>query len=258
MAGNRHKTFRIAAMNSAFSPQAYSDLLAALLARGYAVRDFATAQPDRADLILRHDVDVWPGYALPMAEAEAALGVSASYFVLTTSPLYNVGAADCRSALARLLQLGHRVDLHFDPAAYPADADRDAAAARECDWLQAITGQPVGMVSFHRPSPDLLNNPATLAGRPHAYQPRYFSAMGYCSDSRGGWHKGAPLQHAAVAAGTALQLLTHPIWWLGDGTPQAALERYLSDRIAGLDAALAANVTTHHPGRIAVTFKGEA
>lgn len=245
-------------MNTAFSPQAYRDLLAALLAKGYAVRDFETAQPEQADLVLRHDVDVWPGYALPMAETEAALGLSASYFVLTTSPLYNVAAADCRAALRRLLQLGHRVELHFDPVAYPADTDCDAAASRECDWLASITGQPVRMLSFHRPSPDLLNNPAPLAGRPHAYQPRFFSAMGYCSDSRGGWQKGAPLQHAALAAGTALQLLTHPIWWLGDADPQAALERYLRDRAADLDAALAANVTTHRPGRMAVTFKGEA
>ncbi len=258
MAENRHKVIRIAAMNNRFSPQAYRDLLAALLARGYAVRDFETARSDRADLILRHDIDVRPGYALPMAEIEAVLGVSASYFVLTTSPLYNVAAADSRAALGRLLQLGHRVELHFDPAAYPADTDREAAAARECDWLAGITGQPVRMLSFHRPSPDLLNNPAPLAGRPHAYQPRFFSAMGYCSDSRGGWRNGEPLRHAAVAAGTALQLLTHPIWWLGDGEPQAALQRYLRERVADLDAALAANVTTHLPGRMAVSFKSEA
>ena len=66
-------------------------------------------------------------------------------------------------------------------------------------------------------SPALRDNPAALAGRRHAYQPRTFSEMGYCSDSRGGWHHGHPLEHEAVVAGRALQLLTHPVWWSGPG-----------------------------------------
>jgi len=53
--------------------------------------------------------------------------------------------------------------------------------------------------------------------------------MGYCSDSRGAWHHGHPLDHPAVAEGRALQLLTHPIWWTtGAGRdPAATLERFL-------------------------------
>ena len=62
---------------------------------------------------------------------------------------------------------------------------------------------PVTMVSFHRPAPELLGHAAPLGGRAHAYQPRFFSDMGYCSDSRGRWGHGHPLEHPAVAEGRA-------------------------------------------------------
>ena len=48
-------------------------------------------------------------------------------------------------------------------------------------------------------------------------------------DSRGGWFHGHPLEHEAVRERRALQLLTHPIWWVarpGEG----AVERL--DRLA--------------------------
>lgn len=230
-----------------FTVQSYSVMLRELLARGYRACDFHDARPELRDLILQHDIDLWPGYAVPIAEAEAALGVSASYFALATSPLYNPASPECRAVLRHLIALGHRVELHFDPAAADVGTDRDEAAERECAWLSCVAGRPVRMVSFHRPSPDLLNNPAPIAGRPHTYQPRFFSAMGYCSDSRGAWRDFAPLDHPSVAAGCALQLLTHPIWWRGHGTPQDALESYLADRLAGLDAALAANISVYRP-----------
>ncbi len=229
-------------MTAGFRPEDYAALLEATAARGYEVRTFADADPGSRHLVLRHDIDVWPGYALPIAEIEAARGARASYFVLVTSPLYNPAAPGCRAMLRRIVGLGHAVELHFDAAAHPPGIDRDAAAALECAWLESITGTPVTMISFHRPAPDLLGDPRPVAGRPHAYQPRFFSRMGYCSDSRGGWHRGQPLEHPALAAGTALQLLTHPIWWRGDASPRAALARYRADRADAVARDLDANI----------------
>jgi len=230
-----------------FTTERYIELLGAFLALGYRACDFLEARPDRRDLVLRHDLDVWPEYALPVAEAEASLGLAASYFVLVTSPLYNPASAECRNALRRLVSLGHRIELHFDPVAVAAGVDRDAQAERECAWLSDITGIPVRIVSFHRPGPGLLNDPAPIAGRPHTYQPRFFSEMGYCSDSRGGWKDSAPLEHPSVTGGRALQLLTHPVWWRGHKTPQDALDAFMDDRVAALDADLASNVSVYRP-----------
>ena len=51
----------------------------------------------------------------------------------------------------------------------------------------------------------------------HTYEPKFVKDIGYCSDSRGGWHHGHPLSHSSVKEGKALQLLTHPIWWITKG-----------------------------------------
>lgn len=238
-----------------FSPIGYAGLLAAFRAQGYAAVDFAAVDPGARHLVLRHDIDVWPGYALPLAEAEAAAGMPAHYFVLVGSDLYNPAAQPHRSLLRRLIALGHRVGLHFDITVHGADADLDVAAASECRWLEDIAGAAVTMISFHRPAKEWLGNPRTLASRPHTYQPEYFRTIGYCSDSRGAWQSGHPLETEAVRRGRALQLLTHPVWWQGAGGVVASLDAYLARRCAEIDAVLAANVTVHQPGHLARILK---
>ena len=71
----------------------------------------------------------------------------------------------------------------------------------------------------------------------------FFSAIGYCSDSRGAWHHGHPLAHQAVAQSRALQLLTHPIWWPSTVSPGPlpTLDRFVSERDTLLRTELAAN-----------------
>lgn len=238
-----------------FSPFGYAALLAAFRAQGYAAVDFAAVDQAARHLVLRHDIDVWPGYALPLAEAEAAAGMAAHYFFLVGSDLYNPAAQPHRNVLRSLVALGHRVGLHFDTTVHAADADLDAAAASECRWLEDIAGCAVTMISFHRPAKEWLGNPRSLAGRPHTYQPHLFQAIGYCSDSRGAWQSGHPLQAEAVRKGSALQLLTHPVWWQGAGSAAASLDSYLAHRCAEIDQALAANVTVHQAGRLARILK---
>ncbi|THF92753.1 MAG: hypothetical protein E8G75_04555, partial [Sulfitobacter sp. SK025] len=67
-------------MHEDFTRAAYRDLLEALLQRGYTGRSFPEAEPDRADLLLRHDIDLWPEAALELARIEHDLGLSADYF----------------------------------------------------------------------------------------------------------------------------------------------------------------------------------
>lgn len=232
-----------------FSIAGYTALVRALLARGYAVRGFADAEPEARHLILRHDIDMSLEAAVPIAEAEAALGAKAVYFVLVRSELYNPFAPDGVVALARIASLGHEIGLHFDAALYPETA-LEAAAARECTVLETLLERPVHTISFHRPHPSLLGRAGTLASRRHAYEPHFFRDMGYCSDSRGGWYRGHPLAHEAVAAGRALQLLTHPIWWQDPPAPPAArLDALLDTRVDALDRALANHCDVHVPGR---------
>lgn len=227
----------------------YCTLLAALRERGYAFRGFADVALDAPHVVLRHDIDMAFGPAVEMAAAEQSMGASATYFVLLRSELYNAFAPESVQAMTAIRALGHQIGLHLDASLYRDRPEAlEAAAARECALLEQMTGQPVRVISFHRPAKSLLGYGPDLAGRPHAYQPRFFSDIGYCSDSRGAWHHGEPLSHTAVQAGTAFQLLTHPIWWARpELAPRARLQALLQRRHARLDRALAENCDIHVP-----------
>ena len=235
---------------SDFTLSGYRALMTALGGRGYVATGFADAQPEAKHLILRHDVDMSLDAAVALAEVEAEMGLSAHYFVLLRSELYNPLSPAAVAAMQRLSSLGHRIGLHFDAAAHAVGAI-DRAVEGECAVLESLTGRPVTMVSFHRPAPELLGHAAPLGGRAHAYQPRFFSDMGYCSDSRGRWGHGHPLEHPAVAEGRALQLLTHPIWWtreVGEGVVPR-LDRFVGERTEVLRTELAANCEPYRQAR---------
>jgi hypothetical protein len=236
-------------VSGAYTPELYGELLRTLLGRGYAAVDYEAAEPSARHLILRHDLDMSLQAAEPIAEAEAKLGVAAHYFVLLRTEMYNPFSAAARATLERLRGLGHAIGLHLDASLYGNDpAALEEAVARESRALEDAVGAPVRVVSFHRPAEALLSYGKTLAGRRHTYEPRFFREMGYCSDSRGGWHHGAPLDHSAVAQGRALQLLTHPIWWTGTPSePVVRLGRFLEARRALLDSELARNCSIYRP-----------
>lgn len=233
-------------MKSDFTRAAYRDLLLTLLQRGYAGRSFLEAKRERADLVLRHDIDLWPEAALELARVERDLGLSADYFFLMNSRLYNPAAKETRAVFLELLALGHRIGLHFDAALYNDDLQSlDREAARECRDLEALTEMTVSMISFHRPVQSLLGMPNSIAGRAHTYQPKFFEDMGYCSDSRGLWSHGHPLDHEAVKSGRALQLLTHPVWWSTDcqGDREAALAHVVAAKGSEIKSAIAQTVS---------------
>lgn len=231
---------------------AYRTLLLELRARGYECRGYHDVNPQARHLILRHDIDMSLDAAVPIAEIEHSFGMSAHYFVLLRTEMYNPFSARATAILVRLRALGHDVGLHLDASLYDNNpAELQEAAEQECRTLELAVGAPVRVVSFHRPVKSLLGFPERLAGRLHAYQPIFFSEIGYCSDSRGSWRYGQPLEHAAVREGRALQLLTHPIWWVGDKpeAPSERLDSFLRSRVSLLDRELAESSEVYRPDR---------
>ena len=228
-----------------FTAAGYRRLLEELLVRGYEVVDYPMIEPVQQHLVLRHDVDMSLAAAVEMGATENALGVKSTYFVLMRSYLYNPWSEADR--LQALLGQGHRIGLHLDASLY-READLDAGVEAECQTLEIILGQPVSMISFHRPVAAFLGLDKVLAGRPHTYMPRWFSNIGYSSDSRGDWHHGHPLNHAAVLNGTALQLLTHPVWWPDDRQPvQGRLDRLAAERYRLFRQELGRNCEPYDP-----------
>jgi hypothetical protein len=218
---------------SDFSLPGYTGLIEAFMARGYAVTDYADVDVAKPHLVLRHDVDMDLERALLMAEEEARIGVKSHYYVLLRTEMYNLFSRRANEVMRRMLELGHRVGLHFDASLYaPERGALEAAAAMECRILEEVLGQPVETITFHRPAPMLQGLAGLFAGRLHGYDPRFFSDIGYCSDSEGRWRFGHPLDHQAVQSGRAMQLVTHPIWWCAHPNEEVIpkLQRFLAGR----------------------------
>lgn len=233
-------------MIRAFSIPGYRALLHEIAARGYRFTSFEDVRPDARDLVLRHDIDMSLDYAADMAEIEQEMGVRAVYYLLLSTPLYNCLSARGRAAIARIKAAGHEIGLHFDTTLYgPEDTPRatlEAAAEAECAVLEAITGTPVRSISFHRPAKALLGMAGDFAGRLHSYAPAFFDDIGYCADSRGEFRYGHPLDHPALEAGTALQLVIHPIWWTAPDAHDAPDAPGRIARLTGFHADLSAEL----------------
>jgi hypothetical protein len=180
----------------AFDLVHYRELLAAARAGGYRFA-FFDRDPQPGDLLLRHDVDLSLDAAVQLAEVEAELGASSTYFVMTESVFYNLASREGDAALARLRDLGHRVGLH---AVYPS-VELDARF------------DPV--LAWHNPEPEYMS--VSVDGAANAMEPRFFVRGRYRSDSNQHWREGCP--HEALARGDFewLQLLTHPEIWAYPG-----------------------------------------
>ena len=227
-----------------FCDAGYKDLIQTFLESGYEYVGFDKAKPYSKHIILRHDIDMSVSRAELMAEIEEKLDVSSTYFVLLTTHLYNAAAAEEKASLKRMIEMGHTIGLHFDASIYPQDRQTlEKEAQRECTLLEEIINQPVEVISFPRPVKALQGLKGAFAGRLHAYEPRFFDDIGYCSDSRGLFRFDLPMKQEAFIAGRAMQLLIHPIWWIGSELESTTdkLERFLSERYSFLQKELAEN-----------------
>jgi hypothetical protein len=207
----------------AFDLDHYRELLAAAKAGGYRFA-FFDREPQRGDLLLRHDVDLSLDAAVRVAELEAEAGAPATYFLMTRSVFYNLASPEGERALARFRELGHRVGLH---ALHPhLDLDRRF--------------DPV--VAWHNPDPEFMREP--LDGAVNVMQAPYFDPDHYRSDSNQHWRSGCPHDDLAAGRFEWLQLLTHPEIWafrgatmretmvaLLDAERERDVERLRADRI---------------------------
>ncbi|MBM3527025.1 MAG: hypothetical protein FJX62_02945 [Alphaproteobacteria bacterium] len=237
-------------MSYEFSPAGYTALLGAMRDLGYEARNFEDADPAQRHLILRHDVDFSLEAAASMAELECRLGHASTYFVLLRTEFYNVFSNAGLAALRKIADFGHSIGLHFDGSLYPSTSDVvDAAVDREAKLLGVALGRVVTLMSFHRPAADRIGEGERIGGLLNAYGPRFVREMGYCSDSRGAWHRGLPTEHAAVREGRALQLLTHPFWWQSPAQPpEERLRRFVEERRDFVDQELERQCIVHKAG----------
>lgn len=196
--------------------QSYQALLQGFTDIGYDVRSIHDFQTDKPHLILRHDVDICLHRAYKLAQIEAEIGHRSIYYILPSSPFYNILSIENGDLVRKIAALGHEIGLHLE---LEGDADLQKKADFEAGILSEISQSPITSLSFHRPTANASKVKFTeleLEGYLSAYNKSLFTDIAYVSDSRGAWHYGHPLKHEAVKNRTAMQLLTHPIWWTKD------------------------------------------
>lgn len=181
---------------------------------------------------LRHDIDLDLQAALPVAEMESRLGITASYLVMTTSPTYDLLSTASRKIVEEISAFGHEIGLHADPPARVASdpAELEAFVAHDAARVEDVAGTRVPAVSFHKPVEALLRGPLQIAGRVNAYADRLMRT--YVSDSRGRWRVDDPIAILTGSTEPWVQLLVHPIWWGPSSVPAADRLEALFVRIA--------------------------
>jgi hypothetical protein len=195
-------------MTCGFHLDHYGELLDAARAGGYRFA-FFDGPPERGDLYVRHDVDLSLDATLRMAEAEAAHGVGATYFLMTRSVFYNLASGEGETAMARLRALGHRVGLH---AIYPhVDLDE------RFDPL----------VAWHNPEPGFMTE--SIPGATNVMSEPFFSPQTYRSDSNQRWRSGCPHAELGASSFPWLQLLVHPEIWVYPGSTMGSTMRAMLD-----------------------------
>jgi peptidoglycan/xylan/chitin deacetylase (PgdA/CDA1 family) len=197
----------------AFTYDWYANFLADIDAAGYTFRSFEDDLGD-GDVVLRHDVDLSVDDALEMARLEAAQDVSATYFVLLSSALYNPFRGSTRRAIREIASLGHDVALHFSTHEYwdanepPKTEALEARVAEELAVLETVTGKSTSVVSFHRPPEWVFGE--SYDGFTSTYEQRFFEAVEYVADSKMRWREQVP---DVASFSDTVQVLTHPGLW---------------------------------------------
>jgi hypothetical protein len=149
-----------------------------------------------------------------MAELEHAHGIKATYLLMTRSNFYNLASPAGLDAVARLRELGHWVGHH---ALHP-----------HVDPVVDVGFDPV--MAWHNPDPAYMAD--AVPGWVNVMEPRFTGdfAWTYRSDSNQSWRRGDPVEELAAGRFPWLQLLIHPVLWMGGTTGMAATAEAFLDR----------------------------
>ncbi len=212
----------------------YSELLRIALDEGYRFVGFGEIDggSDEA-IVLRHDIDFSPRWLAPMAAVEQLHGITSTWCLQPSAATYRWDAAETRAAVRALLDAGHELALHFDANRCSTQAEIVEGVLAEAAALEGVYDVPVRVVSFHQVGRRMLSDLELPAPLINTYAPRFFTEIGYVSDSNMQW-RGKDLEALLRAhEHRRMQVLIHPVWWREEATTlRAALESVAED--AGL------------------------
>jgi hypothetical protein len=200
----------------AFSFAAYRRMLDAARDSGYRFVAYDDDHPDDGSrlCLLRHDVDIDPEAAARIARIEHECGVAATYFVMVRSPVYNAFGRANEMFFREIVDLGHRIGLHYDLAFRPYVRPTDEWIRREAAVLESMLGVEVNVVSFHQPTFGAEDARSVQSeGMISAFD---FPGFVYVSDANKAMPEGSFVRLFSEALIQRIHLCIHPIWWATD------------------------------------------
>jgi len=202
-----------------FTYASYQQLLHDIVEAGYTMTNYHTCGSLEMPCILRHDVDFDLDKALTLAQIEAdaarrmGIKIASTFFILINTNFYNAFTSMNRKKLAKILELGHEIGLHFVET--PSEADEDSLKVEilnEIEILSRIIARKVRTVSIHRPSARILKANLIIPGVVNAYSRTFVGDYKYLTDSRMHWREDV---EAIVKSGQhkRLHIVAHPFWY---------------------------------------------
>jgi len=166
-------------------------------------------------LILRHDIDQDCEIAYKLSCIENQLNIKSTYFFLLRNNSYNLISEENVNFVNKIKDNGHLISLHFDPTLYK---NVNKGLKKEIDVFENIFNEKVKIISLHRPLKNMLGSEnMKVLDFPNTYEDIFFKKTKYFSDSRGEFRYGSPFDSFEYKQGYNIQLLVHPIWWIGEG-----------------------------------------
>lgn len=200
-----------------FTYDAYENLVSKLEKYGYQFASYHDYKSFEKCVVMRHDIDYSLQKSVELAELENQLGIQSTYFVLLSSPFYNIASKDTVKKIKTIQNAGHEIGLHFDELNYDElDYDRiggvEKAIYQEIDLMSSILDCDIRLVSMHRPSPKTLQANYDLGMIVNSYSKEFFEGFKYVSDSRRRWRENV---EEIISCGlyNKLHILTHAFWY---------------------------------------------
>lgn len=212
-----------------YTYRSYAALLDHIRACGRTICPFRDVPDSGSFAILRHDVDYSVIKARQMAAFEHQHGVRSTYFVLLTSPYYNLLTADNLKAAREIAAMGHEIGLHYDTGVV-GSTDHDTLSSKVIElarFLAESVGVPVSSLAQHNPSETSIR--LQVPGYVDAYGDRFFREIAYLSDSRRLF--GVPDVPRFFREHARSQLLIHPLWWHDEDVSRRASFSAIRDEI---------------------------
>jgi len=243
-------------MKNNFTIEDYSKLLKAFQkTHNYTLFSEYDDLSDKENVILlRHDIDYSLKHAYKIAELEKNLGIKSTYFLLFSSPFYNILDDENIKLAKKITALGHEVGLHYDVNVILDGNKKNPYSLfnAKINLLSNLIEKPIKTIAMHNPS---VSGEDIFSGTDYinVYHKKFVQDMAYFSDSCMAWRNNFVKHLEQNNFPQEMQLLIHPILW-----SEKELDRYeklnafLKSRITELERTtnLAKEMWKNHSGVI--------